>query len=297
MWRRNKVKKPLFIVNLQSHENNSINKWRQVEHLLDLKDINYDVKYTHKRKTAVDLVRRDKKHKTIIVVGGDGGVNSLVEGAMKNDLEKILGTIPAGTANDIARAFDIYSTPEKFYLALQNENNKKTDVGEVNGKYFLAHASLGFDTLALNERNKRRFLKGKLAYFAAVFRTLFKYTSNKMKIKFSDLEMDKQVFMMVVSNINYYADGMKIAPFAKTNDGLLDLCLIEGKSNFESLFLNLPSVYNGKHLNNPQIHYNQLKKLEISSAEPVFLQADGDIVSKGNYFKFGLADRKLNFLC
>lgn len=297
MKRRNRVKKPLFLVNLQSHEKTSINTWKQVESLLDSKNINYDVKFTTRRKSAVDLVRKDKKHKTIIVVGGDGGVNSLVEGAMKNDLEKILGTIPAGTANDIARVFDIYSNPERLYSALSNENSKETDVGEVNGKYFLGHASLGFDTLALNERNKRRFLKGKLAYFAAVFRTLFKYHSKKMNVKYTDVDMNKDIFMMVISNIKYYADGMKIAPSAKTDDGLLDLCLIEGKSNIESLFSNLLSVYNGTHINNPQIYYNQLKKLEISSPEPTFLQADGDIIEKSDYFKFGIAERKLKFLC
>lgn len=292
----NRLNKPLFIVNLQSNEKNSIMKWKQVEYSLDSHNIKYDVKFTVGREDAVNLVRKDKKHKTIIVVSGDGGVNSLVEGAMKNDLEKVLGTIPAGTANDIARVFDIYSTPEKFYSALLNENTKKADVGEVNGNYFFGHASVGFDTLALNERNKRHFLKGKLAYFAAVLRTLFKYIPQKMKVKFRNMEINKNVFMMVVSNINYYADGMNIAPSAKSNDGLLDLCLIEGKSNFESLFLNLSSVYNGTHIHNPQIHYHQLKKLEIFSSKPVFLQADGDIISEGKHFEFGIADRKLNFL-
>lgn len=292
-----KIDKPLFIVNLQSNEKNSIAKWKQIEFSLDCHRINYDVKPTASREESVNLVRKDKKHKIIIVVSGDGGVNSLVEGAMKNDLEKILGTIPAGTANDIARIFDIYNPPEKFYSILSNERAREIDIGEVNGNYFLGHASLGFDASALNERNKRRFLKGKFAYFAAVMKTLFNYTSKKMKIKFVNKEMDKNIFLMVVSNIKYYADGMKIAPLAKPDDGLLDLCFIEGKSNFESLFYNLPGVYSGTHIQNPLVVYNQIKKLEILSSNPVFLQADGDIICEGKHFEFGIAERKLKFLC
>jgi diacylglycerol kinase (ATP) len=292
-----RTNKPLFIVNAEANEKKSSEKWKDIESNLDNAGIKYKVKFTSTRKEAVDLVRKDKRHKIIIVYGGDGGVNALVEGAMKNDLEKILGTIPGGTANDIARTFDIYKNPKKFYSILSNEQTQETDVGEVNGKYFLGHARLGFDALTLKERNKRRFFKGKLAYFSAVFRALFQYTSKKMKIKTdNENEIDKKSFMTVVSNIPYYADGMKIAPLAKTYDDLLDLCLIEGESSLGLLLRNLPLVYSGKHLDNLEVYYRQTKGLEISSAEPVFLQIDGDLIEENDNFKFGIADKKVNML-
>ena len=293
----NKIEKPLFVVNLQANEKRSLDKWRQVEYYLDYYNVRYDVKFTTNREEAVNLVRKDKKHRMIIVVGGDGGVNALVEGAIKNDLEKILGTIPAGIANDIAKTFDIYSNPNKFYRTLLNKNIMEIDVGEVNGKYFLGHASLGFDALTLNERNKRHFLKGKLSYFAGALRALFKYTSKKMKIKFGgEEEIDKTIFLMVVSNIKYYADGMKIAPLAEPNDGLLDLCLIEGESNLGVLLNNLSRVYSGAHINNSKVYYHQSGQLEIFSPEPVFLQIDGDLIGEDTYFKFNLANKKIKML-
>jgi len=100
---------------------------------------------------------------------------------------------------------------------------------------------------------------------------------------------------MVVSNIKYYADGMKISPRAEPDDGLLDFCLVEGESNL-GIFLNLPLVYSGSHINNPKFYYDKSNKLEILSAEPIFLQTDGDLKGEGQYFKFGIADRKLKFL-
>lgn len=289
-------KKPLFIVNAEANEKKSPKKWKLIENKLDEAGIKYKVKYTSTREEAVNLVRKDKRHKIIIVYGGDGGVNSLVEGTMKNDLEKIIGTIPGGTANDIARTFNIYKEPKKFYSILSNENTQETDIGEVNGKYFLGHASIGFDALTLKERNKRKFFRGKLAYLSAVFRALFQYTSRKMKLRTQGSEMDTKGFMTVVSNIPYYADGMKIAPFAKTGDNLLDLCLIEGDSSLGLLLRNLPLVYSGNHLNNPEVFYEQIKNLEISTTGPVFLQVDGDLIEENDYFKFGIAEKKLNML-
>lgn len=291
----NQIDKPLFVVNCRANENRAPKKWKRIECDLEKSGLDYDVNFTASRDDAVNLVKNDKYHRVILVVGGDGGVNALVEGAMRNNLEKVLGIIPAGTANDISRTFDIYRSPEKFYDILLKGETRTIDVGEVNKKYFFGHASFGFDALTLNERDKRFFLKGKLAYFAAALRALFKYTSKKIKMKFNGQEVDKKCFFMVVSNIKYYADGMKISPRAEPDDGLLDFCLIEGESN-PGIFFNLPSVYSGTHINNSNFYYNQSNKLEISSSEPLFLQADGDIISEGKHFEFGISDRKLKFL-
>jgi diacylglycerol kinase family enzyme len=103
--------------------------------------------------------------------------------------------------------------------------------------------------------------------------------------------------MAVVSNIPYYADGIEIAPLAKTDDNLLDLCLIEGKSGFGLLVHSLLFANSPNYLENPSAHYRQISELEISSLGKTFLQVDGDLVEKNNYFKFGIADRKLNMLC
>ncbi len=289
----NKIDSPLFILNPEANEKRSFRKWKQVKSHLDGLGVKYDIKVTTERKTAVDLIRKDKKHKRIIVISGDGGVNAMVEGAMKNDLEKILGVIPAGTANDIARIFNTYSDPSKLYEALVNEEVKEVDVGEVNGHYFLAHASLGFDVATLKERNKRRFLKGKLAYVAAGFRALLKYKSKEMRIKLDKEEFSKTVFLVAISNIKYYANGMKISPSAEPYDGLLDLCLIEGESSLRTLLHNLALVYSG-NINNQEVHHSKTKQLEIYTQEPLSLQIDGDVVEKEqNHFEFCIPEKKL----
>ncbi len=288
--------KPLFVVNPEANEKRSIKTWKKVKSHLDFLGIKHDVKFPTKRKEAVKLIRKDKKYKIIIVLGGDGAVNTLVEGAMKNDLEKILGVIPAGTANDIARIFDIYSDPSKFYDILREGQVREIDVGEVNGHYFLGHASLGFDAATLEERDKRLFLKGKLAYVAAGFRALLKYKSKKMEIRLDQEETDKTVFFAVVSNIKYYANGMKISPDAKPDDGLLDLCLVEGESNLWTVLHTLPLVYSGNHINSKEVYCRKTGQLEIYSQEPVLSQVDGDLIGEDNHFKFGLADRRLNML-
>jgi YegS/Rv2252/BmrU family lipid kinase len=296
-----KTNKLLFIVNLEANEKRSITQWKQVKSDLDDRNIEHDVEFPTKREETVDLVAEDEEHDSITTVSGDGGFNAMVEGAMKNDREKTLSVIPAGTANDIARTFDIYSNPQRFYETLASETllNRRVsevDVGEVNGHYFLGHASLGFDVATLEEREKRRFLKGKLAYVAAGFRALLKYKSKKMRVKLGEEETDKIVFAMIVSNIKYYADGMLISPDAEPDDGWLDLCLIEGKSNLRTLAHNFHSVYSGNHVNNREVYYTKTKGLEIFCQEPVSLQVDGDPIGKDNHFKFKIADRGLKVL-
>ena len=289
--------KPLFIINPLANEKRAPKEWKKVQRYLDDWNISYDAESTKSRKEAVEIVRKDTKHKMIIVVGGDGGMNAVVEGAMKNNLEKILGVIPAGTANDLAKIFDIYSTPKKLPRILLEEYTREADVGVVNDNYFLAHASIGFPSLTLQERDKRCFLKGKLAYFAGALRALLKYSSNRLRIKSGKNYSHRSAFLAVVSNLKYYADGMEISPFAKPDDELLDLCLIEGKSNLGLVLRNLPLVYSGTHVKNPEVIYEQSKTFEISGLNPLLLQADGDIIGEYENLKFSIAERKLKMLC
>jgi YegS/Rv2252/BmrU family lipid kinase len=292
----NIIEKPLFIVNPESNERRALKKWKQIEYSLG-NYLDYDIIYTTTKKETIDSIKKDRVHRKIITVGGDGTVNAVLEGLLQSDSEKILGIIPAGIANDISRTFNICSNLNEFYHILSNENTKETDVGEVNGNYFLGYASLGFDAATLKERNKRRFLKGKLAYFTGALRALFSYTSKTMKIKIGKNDgVSKNIFLMVISNIKHYASGMEMAPDAKPDDGLLDLCVIEGESNLGTILNNLPPAYSGKHIGNPEVDYSQVEQLEVISPEPVLLQVDGELVGEDNHFKFNLANKRIKML-
>lgn len=292
----NKIERPLFVVNPEANERRSLDKWRQVEYSLNRYNFEYDREFTKTRKEAVELIKHDEEHRKIIMVGGDGTANAGVEGIMQNDSEKILGVIPAGTANDISKTFDIYSNPDKLCYNISKECVKEADVGEVNGKYFLGYADLGFGAATLRERNRRGFLKGKLAYCIGGLRAFSKYISKKMRIKVNEKEIYKNVFLMVISNIKHYAAGMKIAPYAEPDDGLLDLCLIEGESNLGIVLRNLSLVYSGEHINNPEIYYCQSKQLEVFSEEPILSQVDGELIGEYTSFKFNLANKKIKML-
>lgn len=292
----NKIEKPLFVINPEANERRSLKRWKQIEYSLNRYHFEYDREFTKTRKEAVELIKHDEKHRKIIMVGGDGTADAGVEGIMQNSSEKIFGVVPTGIANDISKTFDIYSNPDKLCYNISNGHIKKVDVGEVNGRYFLGFASLGFDAMVLKERNRRRFLRGKLAYYTGGLRAFSKYTSKKMTIKVNEKEIDKNVFLMVISNIKHYAAGMKIAPYAEPDDGLLDLCLIEGESNLRIVLHNLLLVYSGKHINNPETYYCQSKQLEILSEEPVLWEVNGEVVGEDTYFKFNLANKKIKML-
>jgi len=299
-----RIKKPLFVVNLEANEGRGEKEWKQIEYPIKNGKRNgkfdYGVRFTTKiRKETVDFIREDKKYGDIIAVGGDGTVNLVVEG-IAPDFERTLAIIPTGTANDVSRTYNVYSDPDGFYNALlngnrENRNIKEIDVGEVNGNYFLGYAGLGFDAVTLKERNKRRFLKGKLAYIAGALRTLFYYIPKEVEIKIDEKEVfDKDIFLMVISNIKHYAFGKKIAPNAKPDDGFLDLCMVGEKPSLGKILHNLLLLCPGEHRINLELNHHRIKKLEvISQEESVSLQLDGEEAGENNHFEFKLASNRL----
>jgi len=291
-----KIERPLIIVNLNSNEKRSIKKWKQVESYLDYKGIRYDVEFTEKREQSVDLVSKDEIHKIIIGINGEGGQNAIVEGAMKNPLEKFLGMIPAGIANDATKVFKGCSTKEKLYNSLKFPNVREIDIGVINENYFLVHAGIGFGVTILEERNKRRFLKGKPAYYAAALRAFFKYNPIEMKIEFKGKKINGKFFLGVFSNLGPYADGLKICPGANPYDRKLDLCLGKGKPNLATLVYDFSLARYGKHINRPEISCYRAKQFEIFSEIPIKYQIDGDIIGESDYLKVRIASKKLKML-
>ncbi len=89
------IENTLFIINCQANEHRAPKTWKRIEYDLEKYGVHHDSVFTTNHNEGVNVVRKDRYHRNIISVSGDGGVNSMTEGAMKNDYsEKRLGTIP-----------------------------------------------------------------------------------------------------------------------------------------------------------------------------------------------------------
>lgn len=74
-----------------------------------------------------------------------------------------------------------------------------------------------------------------------------------------------------------YGGGMKVAPQAKMDDGLLDVCVVGGVDPFK-LFCMFPTVYTGRHLNIKEVRYFQASRARVETEHPMDVYADGEFV-------------------
>jgi diacylglycerol kinase (ATP) len=89
----------------------------------------------------------------------------------------------------------------------------------------------------------------------------------------------KAIMVTAFANASSYGGGMKIAPLAKLDDGLLDVCIINHMNKLK-LFCLFPTVYLGRHLTVPQVEYFQTERLKLETEAPQDVYADGEYVCR-----------------
>ena len=87
----------------------------------------------------------------------------------------------------------------------------------------------------------------------------------------------KPIIVAAFANAQAYGGGMKIAPQAKLDDGVLDVCVIH-KMNKLKLCCLFPTIYFGRHLRVPQVEYFQTERLRLETGDPLDVYADGEYV-------------------
>jgi diacylglycerol kinase (ATP) len=208
----------------------------------------------------------------IIAVGGDGLIHMCIQLAVHFDLPLV--TIPAGTGNDFVRALGW--NPEKplepLWAAL-NEKADKVDLGNVDGEYFGAIASTGFDSIVNERANKMKWPKGPAKYNVAMALELPKFKPIEYTFTIDGKPFKREAMLIAAGNGNSYGGGMLVCPDADLTDGLLDLMILNpvSKREFVRIF---PSVYEGKHIEHPQVEILRAKEITIEAAAICY--ADGE---------------------
>ncbi|MCO5315576.1 MAG: diacylglycerol kinase family lipid kinase [Solirubrobacterales bacterium] len=209
-----------------------------------------------------------------VVVSGDGLIGA-VGGALAGS-GTAMGILPAGRGNDLARGLGIPTDPEAAVECLVNGKVRDIDVGEANGERFLGIASVGFDSDANRIANEARLVKGTLVYTWAALRALAGWKPARFTLREGDAETRTDGYTVAVANNRFYGGGMKIAPDAELDDGLLDVITIGGVGKLGFL-LNLPRVFRGTHVRRPEVvSVRRVRSIEISASRPFTMYADGD---------------------
>ena len=230
----------------------------------------------------------------IVAVGGDGTLSEVINGVLNSTPCKV-ALIPAGTGNDFARSLGIPLDWQNACKLLVQMPVREIDVGQVNGRYFINVAGLGFDAEVAAEINKSlKKVSGMKAYLIAVFKCLYNLKPIEIVIKTEQKTVVKSVLLMAVGNGKSYGGGFMITPQAKIDDGLLDICLIE-KTSMLDLILNLPTVMAGRHLKHPKVRTFRACSVEVLSKSPVQIHTDGEITGTTPAL-FSISPTRLSFI-
>lgn len=257
-----------------------------------------NTRYKNHTKFLVDAFDSlDYDEKIVIICGGDGSLNELVNVAYGKNMT--LGLIPTGTGNDFAKNFDY----ENFTLnSLLNFRTKKIDLIKVNDFYSINATSLGFDTHVLERAYKYLEGKpklGKKAYIKAVINSLNKITSENLEFKLelrdgSNFELSGEYLITALCNGAFYGSGFNPAPEARIDDGVLNL-ILASKIPFLKFITMIKKYKEGRHKDSKYIREVLVKSGTIRSKDKFLANADGEIFQT-NEIKFQVLPKALNWV-
>lgn len=150
---------------------------------------------------------------------------------------------------------------------------------------------MGAEVAKTNNQSKKR-LNGSLTYLFSIFKTLFSYQNQEVKIKADQKVIYKgRLNSAIIANGNYFGGGIKIAPEADLFGDKLNLVLLKNLSK-TAIILNLIKAYQGKHLKHPLVESHLVEEIIITSNENLELELDGESVGTTNV-KFKIIDQKI----
>ena len=212
----------------------------------------------------------------ILIAGGDGTVDILINYMMERDIKLPIGILPMGTANDYAKYIGIPKDISKALEKMFRLPSMKMDVGKINEKYFINVASTGLLTDVSQKTNSElKNAIGKLAYYIKGLEQI--PTFRKIPVKFTSEEKtyDGDMYALLVFN-GRTAGNLDFAYKSKANDGLFDVILI--KASFKEIVPLLAKMLRGDHLEDPVgLLYFQTKELFIETTDELIVSdIDGE---------------------
>ena len=190
-----------------------------------------DVMPTQKNGDATEFARHAcGKYDTIVVGGGDGTLNEVVNGIAENENRPKIGYIPTGTTNDLANSLKIPRNIKKAIKVILEGTSIKRDIFKVDKKYGIYVCAFGIFTSASYEAkqtDKNKF--GKLAYYFSGIKEINTATKFPIRIKSESVEFASNISLGIISN-GKYISGYKIDSHANCSDGLVNVILFKETS-------------------------------------------------------------------
>ena len=209
----------------------------------------------------------------VVICGGDGTINYVVNAMRTKGLDYPLGIIPAGTANDFAGAIGVSSRTLKAARQIVEGQEQRFDCGRVNGLYFVNIFSFGmFTTTSQHTPEKIKRHLGKAAYLIEGSKELHNREYIPLHIVHDGGEVDVDSTMTLIFN-GETAGRFPIARSASIRDGLLDCMIMRKCTTFQGAWAATKLLVTGSE--NENIIHIRSSKLSITSPLSPLTDMDG----------------------
>lgn len=239
---------------------------------------------------AYELAKVAAQNKADVVfsAGGDGTLHQVLNGLMESLVNPLptLGVIPLGSGNDFAGAIGVTANTQ-LLLQLLEQGGKPTDIGfiscrDLNGqnlnRYFINECSIGMGPATIKQMEKApAWLGANGRYLVSILKTFFSHKPQSVELKTSTWNWIGAVRVLAIANGKSFGNRIYIAPDAKQDDGLFNLFVAADVPALKFL-LYLQTLNRGSKINDPLIHYELSNKIEITSEQPVAIEAEGELV-------------------
>ena len=273
----------LFIVNPISGIKNNQVIAKQIIQILNDHHITVDTIYTKHKNYAKEYVLNMKTplYTSILILGGDGTINEILNGILlrKDRYLPIFGFLPGGTGNSVLHDLN-YLDPISALAPILNNSIKYIDVMSLTFNHHVEYSinilgwGLVSDIAILAE--KLRFI-GQIRYDLASLYYIMKLKARDCQLVIDNkLYHDKYIFILIQNTI-HTGKGMKAAPNAILDDGLLDIVFVNQEANRFELIKLLAKLSSGTHIQSEYVQYKQVHKIKLLPTVNEAVNIDGDV--------------------
>ncbi|GAB1693660.1 diacylglycerol/lipid kinase family protein [Krasilnikovia sp. M28-CT-15] len=210
---------------------------------------------------------------TVLAVGGDGLVGAVAAGLVGTGAE--LAVVPAGRGNDLARAVPLPADPGWAAEALRTLPARAVDVAEAAGRVVVGGVYTGIDAAANDLANRRRLPRRPIAYQLAALAVMARWRPVGYTLTVDGEPVPLTGHTVVVANAPWYGGGLRVAPAASLDDGLLDLVTVGALPRRRMLPV-LAALRHGTHLGLSGIAASRAREVTIAADRALPVYADGE---------------------
>jgi YegS/Rv2252/BmrU family lipid kinase len=302
----------LVIVNPRSANGSTGRRWPEIERRLRAAVPAFDVAFTERPNHATELAREGAAgHGRVIVIGGDGTINEVVNGLVVDDRpvrdDLVLAIVPRGTGADFVRTMGIPHDLDAAVQRLTTGSPQDVDVakavyrgadGGERVRYFINEASVGMGAVVCQEVNRSsKRLGGRLSFLKGMLIATFRYRSRPVTFSVDGGPAEEVLLRNAwIANGRYSGGGICDAPRARPDDGLLDVVRIPELNLWEQM-VSMRRLRSGAFVDHPKVKYVTARHVELRPAGPVAVSIETEGEPIGNIpATFEVLDTRLKVL-